>query len=37
MPFGGFDMRMSMRTLFKSLGETKEAVVLVGYTKSRFT
>ena len=30
MPFGGFDTAMSSDPLTKSLGETKEAAVLIG-------
>ena len=37
MPFGGFDTAMSTDPLTKTLGETAEAALLVGYSKGGFT
>ena len=37
IPFGGFDTSMSTDPLSKSLGETAESAVLVGFTQNGFT
>jgi hypothetical protein len=37
VPFGGFDTAMSTDPLTKTLGETAEAALLVGYSKNGFT
>ncbi|MAH83941.1 MAG: hypothetical protein CBB68_06200 [Rhodospirillaceae bacterium TMED8] len=37
VPFGGFDTSMNTDPLTKTLGETAEAALLVGYSKNGFT